>query len=244
MAIRNALNFEYRKRLPRGFGGGAMYVNPRSDWRVLRPGWNAAAPDLYEVAKRFVDSGDVVWDIGSNLGIFAAFCSARVGRTGYTYSVEPAPYYCSLIMRSADRFPSEFSPVEVLCAAVADKVGTARFSIPQRGHARSSLADVRSDYEDRQITVPTVTLDSLGEVWKKPDFIKIDVEGAESLVLRGAGGILSTARPKIYIEVSEECVEEVDVILKDYDYDLFKLSLSGNDRPIDKPDFYTIAVPR
>jgi hypothetical protein len=71
------------------------------------------------------------------------------------------------------------------------------------------------------VTVDVVTLDSFaGRVGVAPSFAKIDVEGAESLVLRGMGDILANARPRIMIEVTNE-PERVFETLGGADYLLF-----------------------
>jgi len=69
--LREALFFVYPKQLPKSFGGASIYVSPRADRRVLYPGWKKRAGDLMIVADKNVNKGDVVWDIGGNLGIFS-----------------------------------------------------------------------------------------------------------------------------------------------------------------------------
>ncbi len=52
--------------------------------------------------------------------------------------------------------------------------------------------------------VPTLTLDSLLHSFSPPQLIKIDVEGAEELVLQGATKVLTVCRPSVYLEVGSQ----------------------------------------
>ena len=244
MNLRDLLRFTFRKKLPSEFGGGYLIVSPRADRRVLSPGWSRCAPDLAEVARRFVQRNDTVWDIGSNLGIFSAFAAGKVGENGAVFAVEPDPYYANLISRSASKLPAGYARIEILCAAVADRVGIEHLSVSGSGHAKNSLISGQLAKVERVIPVCITTLDTLCETWAVPNVLKIDVEGAESLVLKGATRILSEHRPKLYIEVSQHNESEVGKILSANNYSLFKLSLDGKDTPIGTPDFYTIALPK
>ena len=79
------------------------------------------------------------------------------------------------------------------------------------------------------------------EVTAPPDFVKIDVEGAEFLVLQGASRLLSDVRPSIYIEVSNRNISAVTDVLHGAGYKLFAPD-NLNDE-IDRCVFNTIALP-
>lgn len=68
--------------------------------------------------------------------------------------------------------------------------------------------------------VPTLTLDTLLEALPPPHFVKIDVEGAELLVLEG-GQVLLGRRPSLLVEVSAEHCTQISSILKDAGYNLY-----------------------
>jgi hypothetical protein len=93
----------------------------------------------------------------------------------------------------------------------------------------------------RQIcTVPTLTLDILLNKTFKPDFVKIDVEGAEKMVLNGAGKTLSSARPVFYIEVNASNCDDVTHIFRYYHYRLVDGSTGA---PIDRCTDNSLAFP-
>lgn len=77
----------------------------------------------------------------------------------------------------------------------------------------------------------------------KPDIVKIDVEGAEVLVLRGAQRLLAECRPLIYIEVCGEPAKEVFSILQQHGYRLYDGD-ADDAKEISHCSFNTLAVPR
>ena len=89
------------------------------------------------------------------------------------------------------------------------------------GRLRFFLGDVRDIDSVRETqTVPTVTLDSLVEHFPIPDMVKIDVEGAELLVLEGGSKVLNN-HPTLHCEVPERNTSAVQQLLNDFGYTLF-----------------------
>ena len=76
-----------------------------------------------------------------------------------------------------------------------------------------------------------------------PDLLKIDVEGAEMLVLAGAEQILTHKRPVVYIEVGEEQAGAVTALLHRHAYVLFDGD-GDLDAKINRCTFNTLAMPR
>ena len=246
MHIRQFTDFEFRKRLPRECGGERMYVTARSDARVLRPGWSGCAYDLQLVARHIIEPGMCVWDIGANLGILSMLAAHRVGEGGAVYALEADPAYADRIFRSSQRLSSAYQPVSVLCAAIADSAGILDFAVSRRGHARNrllDLADETFEVEARKM-VPALRGDDLLAFWRAPDFIKMDVEGAELAALQGSRRILESVRPIFYIEVSPENQDTVSGLFRDHDYQIFHLQGDGSERPVETCTFYTVARPR
>lgn len=237
----------FRKRLPPRFGRASIYVTSRSDVRLLAPGFSWSAGDLITVAEKYVRDGNVVWDIGSNLGVFA-FCSAlQAGRRGRIYSLEPDPRYADIQFRTLSRFPEKAARIDVLSAAVADQIGLVELLIPKKGHSRSHLAQVAGNSAgevDVRKPVVALTLDWLLGRWRTPDFIKIDVEGAEGLAIMGADRLFAEARPEGYIECAEENVEMLTRFFRDRDYRLFAMRERGMEYPVDRFVFNTIVRPQ
>lgn len=242
-------NSSFRRRLPRRFGSTPLYVSPDAQLKYLKPGEQGFDPELLRVAAMHVHERSVVWDIGANVGVFA-FASASIARSGSTLAVEADLWLASLMRRSLALSANRGLRLTVLPAAISDRNGTAKFSIARRGRASNALEDVGGRSEAggsrEQVTVPTLTLDTLLESGAPPTFLKIDVEGAEALVLRGARRVLREAQPVVYIEVGSEHAAEVGAMLAASEYALFDGATytTGDARPVRECVFNTLAIPR
>lgn len=237
----------YQKKLPKAFGPGRVFVSPRSDIRLLAPGLRQSASDLFLVAERYIKRGDVVWDIGSNLGLFA-FCSAwKSGPTGAVHTLEADPFYAELQHRTARGLPQGYAPVIPLCAAAADRPRLLELSIPKKGQSRNHLSILEgnaAEETESKKQVVCLTADFLIEQWPAPHFVKVDIEGAEILFLDGAKRLLSGIRPCFYIEVNAPNQDRATGIFHEAGYDLFVLSPEGTEIPVDRCAFNTLARPR
>lgn len=195
--------------------GRAIALSPDSQLKYL--GWSID-PDLDALARTHVSEGASVWDIGANCGTFAFSCDQAAKRV----AIEPDPFLCGLIAMSAER-----NGLGVTCyqAAVGDRSGTARLAIAKRGRASNHLAEIAGSTQtggNREfLDVRLMTLDELLDVEGRPDFIKIDVEGAEVLVLQGASRLL-IAKPTIYVEVFGDNADACRAILADAGYDIIE----------------------
>jgi FkbM family methyltransferase len=241
-------NVVLKRRLPSENGGVQLFVSPGASLRFWRPGLQHADPLLLEVARRFLRRRAVVWDIGANVGLFAFAAAAQVGESGKVLAVEPDSWLVSLMKRSSSLPDNVRFDLEILQAAACDTVGTAPFAVARRSRAASHLSIVSGSSPSggvaEEVLVPTVTLDwLLGRHWA-PDFIKIDVEGAELLVLNGARRLLADVKPAIYCEVSSECCPAVTALLHEHGYKLYDpLSDTALAKPLDSAVWNTLALP-
>src|SRR5258708_2301644 len=90
----------FRRRLPRQFGRRPIWVTPDSRLRYLRPGSAGFDLELLGYIERYVNEGDVVWDIGANLGEFTIGAAHRVGSSGSVLAIEPDCTLAALLLRS------------------------------------------------------------------------------------------------------------------------------------------------
>jgi FkbM family methyltransferase len=238
----------FPKKLPAAFGGRRVMVTSRSDIQLLAPGFRRSAGDLLTVVEEVVRPGHVVWDIGSNLGIFSACASAKAGEKGKVFSLEADPRYADIQNRTFGReCRGDFAEVRVLCAAAADEPGLLELAIPKRGHARNHLVKVEGNSAGETLMVkmvPCVTLDFLAEHWEAPDVIKIDVEGAELLALNGATRLFEKHKPVVYIEVSESNRGPVTEFFKERGYRLSEVGKDGSITEVEQCAFNTLARPQ
>jgi len=149
-------------------------------------------PGTQLVFQRYISPGSVVFDVGANVGFLSLLASRLAGPAGRVIAFEPAPVAVGYLRRHVAL--NRAHNIEIIAVAVADENGRARFSSAgpvEMGH----LAD------DGQLEVETASLDTLVEtgIIPPPDVVKIDVEGAELGVLRGAQAILRARRPVVVL---------------------------------------------
>lgn len=142
--------------------------------------------------EELVRPGDVALDIGANHGIYA-FALAKIACEVHCF--EPLPECCSFI--NAWNSPQ----VTVHNVALSDRRGLLRLYLPILNgrcvNTRASLNRPDGPCEIREVDVVTLDSFSLSRV----DFIKVDVEGLEASVLRGAERTLKVHRPSLLIEI-------------------------------------------
>jgi len=246
LARRLTGRFTFKKRLPSEFGGASIHVTSRSDVRLLAPGFATSSLDLFIIAGRCINLGDCVWDIGANLGIFGFCAAAKAGPNGKVFTLEADPFYAELQHKSARNLPPTYAPVTPLCAAAADKFSILELAIPKRGQSRNHLRIVAGNDAGETESlkqVVTITGDFLLAHWPRPDFVKIDIEGAELLFFVGAKKLLSEVRPTIYLEASESNQSTATEILLSNGYKLFRLNQDGKLESVNRCDFNTLAIP-
>lgn len=193
-----------------------IYVSPDAQLKYLK---NSFDQDLLDLANRFVVDGSNVWDIGANLGVFALAASYAADDVT-VIAVEPDGFLQSIIDRTIEIHPEK--NIKTLAVAVSHKTGVAEFMIASRGRASNALREAGGRSQMGGIRalqlVPTMTLDTLKQSFGVPDFIKVDVEGAEVMVLQGGEDTLRNARPLIYTEIGRDQFESVKSIVSPFDY--------------------------
>ncbi len=154
-----------------------------------------------EFVRSCVASGDHVLDVGANIGYFTILMASWVGEAGTVLAFEPVPANLDLLRRSIaeNRFEDR---VRVIPNAVADAPGEADIlSVDVRyafnsGGAFIVKEEASTPLDHRRIRVAKTQLDTL-EMARPVSFIKLDVEGAEGLALRGARDLLRADRPTV-----------------------------------------------
>lgn len=143
-----------------------------------------------------VEENDVVFDIGANYGLFAAVAASKAKR-GKVYAFEPVKETRRILERTADLYGN----IVVEPYAVSDSCGKSRINVSNYNSnpGAASIMDVNGGSETEEIE--TLTLDQFVEAnhISKIDFIKADIEGAERLLLAGAGEVLRKFAPKLAI---------------------------------------------
>ncbi len=168
----------------------------------------AHEPHVESVLRERLRAGDVVLDVGANIGIMTMLAASRVGARGRVIAVEPIPRNRALIARSAQA--SGFAQVEIIAAAAADRSGTLELRThPTTSNSASpdAAGERLRDAEGATISVPTVVLDEMLPMLDRLDLVKIDVAGMEPLALRGLQRNLTRFRPILLSEFHPWAIE-------------------------------------
>ena len=211
-----------RRRLPPPFDAVRIYMSSEGGLRYLRPRLGGIDPALLRLVAEVVQPGDVVWDIGANLGLFSFAAAVAAGPSGHVLAIEPDALLVGLLRRSAAANHGQ-APVEVLPAAVADDLGVARFHIARRNRSTSYLDGFGTSQTGgvrATELVLTVTLDWLAARFPMPAVVKIDVEAAELKVLAGGASVLR-AGPTIICEVAARDAATAGDLLAAHGYTLY-----------------------
>jgi FkbM family methyltransferase len=160
-------------------------------------------PELSSFVLNSVTPATVFVDIGANFGYFTCLAASKIGSkgTGKVISIEPNPVMQRLLRKNT-RINWSLGPVEIHNCAITERTGFVEFVVPSGRAANASVVNSPTSQDDGRFIVPSQTLDELlhGTI---VDLIKVDVEGFETAVLRGAGNTLrNSATIQIVLEWS------------------------------------------
>jgi FkbM family methyltransferase len=143
--------------------------------------------DADEIAylKKEIKSGDVVLDIGANIGFYATIISELVGKTGKVYCFEPDKINFKYL-QNAVRSLQNITPIN---AAVSDKTGTLEIFTSHRLNVDHRT--YKPEKYDSSYLVESVKIDDYLSKDRKVNFVKIDIQGAEFFAFKGMMETLS-----------------------------------------------------
>ena len=181
-------------------------------------------------------NGDVFIDGGANIGYYTLLASRIVGDKGQVHSFEPTLNIYQILEDNSRKNKN----VHLYMAALLDKNGTVNFTDFGLKHSLyNSIIELPVEHIANQesksiktISVESITLDDYCDQYNlKPNFIKLDTEGAELNVVLGAKRIITKYKPIIAIEVWEYAIEKGD-FKRIYEffskYSYFCYQLAGN----------------
>ncbi len=158
----------------------------------------------FQMLNQWVQPGDIVLDIGANIGIFTAELSRLVGNAGRVIAFEPVPETFRFLVHNSRLFP--FSNITFFNVAVSSESRFLNISVPvtSTGIPASARASIQ-EHDDNGIRILGVPIGALA--FPQPvRFVKIDVEGHEIHVIRGMRKLLESDRPRCLIEGEDPAV--------------------------------------
>jgi FkbM family methyltransferase len=181
-------------------------------------------------------------DIGANAGVVTSIMN-ELAPEGRVIAVEPLP-------EMAEKIRRELPNVQVLQMALSSEKGTAQFkrAVGDEGFSRLADVDLPTGMHASEFSVEVQTLDAVLPADFTPRFIKIDVEGVEMEVLRGAADTLAVHHPALWVEHGRttngyhgaNSHDLWDLLCRDHGYRIFDADGMG---PIDRADFWPTGGP-
>lgn len=207
-----ALYFQGLSRLgirhrPRRIAGGFRMNLETGDLLSQRVACEEAfEPDVRKAFLEIASRGVDVLDIGANIGYYTLLAASVIGNSHHVYAFEPQPRVARNLR--ANVVLNRLSNVTIFEFALSDREGQAEFFLPEYGvEGHGSLADNGRFRVMSRIPVVTRPLDTVLAEMSEPKIglIKMDAEGAELSILRGASRLLASPdRPFIIFEACEE----------------------------------------
>lgn len=143
--------------------------------------------------RRLIQSGDLVFDVGANVGYTALLFAHAAGPTGRVFAFEPGRRAFGYLTRNVAHNRALLPTICPKQIALSDHPGEAVFFDSDS----SNLSSLERVSGAEEYVVRLTTLDALADEHGAPQFIKIDVEGHEPKVFRGMSATLNAARPPI-----------------------------------------------
>lgn len=184
-----------RRSLAPGF---ELFVDPADydGFNYLVHGINPAEP-VTRMLMALLDPGHAIIDVGANVGYMSLVASWRVGSGGSVVAFEASPATFSRLAQ----LRTPYNNVTRHHLALADREGELEFSLGPADH--SGMASLRPVAGSQgRIVVKAVTLDPLLKDLPRSRLVKIDVEGAELLALRGMTELIARDRPLMILELT------------------------------------------
>ncbi len=213
-------------------------LNKGARWRVgssIHKCWlGTYESEKQELLSRLVSPGMVVWDVGANAGFYTLALSRLVGDAGRVYAFEPFAENADNILNHVRL--NNLNNAVVVQAAMWESSGLVGF------HRAPLNAMGHVSRDENSYLVPTITPDEFvaNHPEARPNLLKVDVEGAEAGLLRGATGILRDGAPDIVLALhgrqqSQLCLDQ----LTSHGYSLFKMDGTPlTDAPGERSEIY------
>lgn len=189
---------------------------------------------------RLAEPGMKVIDVGANIGIYTILLGKAISPSGHLWSIEPFPPVASYLKKNIAL--NELNNITFIDKAVAEHDGMLDFHVfPEGSDVYNSLGAAYRPAEKlkavRVIPVSVTTLDIIADKYgiDKIDILKIDVEGAEERVLKGAERLIRRSQNvqivmEIYEPSSQQCGCSLDTLVKmleGWGFSMFEISSDG-----------------
>lgn len=169
---------------------------------------------VQRVYERLLSPGDVAIDVGAHLGRHLFPMARRVAPTGRVIAFEPLPACRERLKLTLDEGYADLQPIVTIHGcALAEASGPAEFVVAREALAYSGLRqrtyDVPTTVE--RIPIEVRRLDELAVDLSSLTYVKVDAEGGELHILRGASQTIARFRPTVTFEFGANAISEYDI---------------------------------
>jgi len=156
-------------------------------------------PESVNEIKKILKKGNVVVEIGANIGYYALVESKIVGNTGKVYAIEPHPENINSLKKNIKI--NKYENIEVYSIAIGEVNGVAKMNVSTHSNLHSLF--IRNfDHIIKSMKINVITLDNFLKNKRFPNLIRMDLEGYEYNILKGMKKILKAKKPLIlFIEL-------------------------------------------
>lgn len=180
--------------------GDLLWLNRAGylDQQIIETGCFEA--ESIAAVRKLVQEGDVVLDVGANIGYFTVRFGKQVGSKGRVIACEPTAHYRNVLERNLAE--NALTNVQVLDYGLSDRANTVSIDVGPSSATMHSPAGF-----DKVLFQETISIARLDDVaaslaLRRLDFVKIDVDGHDPFVLRGAWDTLQEYSPIVLMEIS------------------------------------------
>lgn len=185
--------------------------------------------ERYIVTKllKLIKPGDICWDVGANIGFYTCLLASLVEDSGAVVAFEPAARTCGYLKENVSL--NQFTNVTVVNKGLGDKQEQRLLHYSEAGLAEGTASLKYADGRAASERVTLNTIDNLIPELPTPDFIKIDVEGYQLEVLRGAEHCLKIHAPLLMAELRDvgetnrATFGEIEDYVADLGYQLYEI---------------------
>jgi FkbM family methyltransferase len=180
-----------------------------ADWALLSflSSSRAPEPEVYQAIVRIVRPGDVVIDAGANIGFYSVMMAKIVGAEGHVIAFEPVPENMRHVRRNAE--VNGLTNIATYEQGLSSRLAETDFYV----NADTGQSALWSCVDTREtIRINVMPLDAIASAL--PDgvrFMKLDVEGAEEIVMQGASALLKNGFPTFIVaELNPVALTQLD----------------------------------
>ena len=170
--------------------------------------------------KKILKEGQTIFDIGANIGYYSLMASKRIGN-GKIYAFEPVKQTFERLTKNVKL--NNFKNIKLNNLAVSNEVGTVDIYVANSKNTGTSSITKHMHFNGDKQTVKSVTIDHFikSNNIEAMDIVKIDVEGAEMMVIEGMEKSLRKFNPIVMIELIDERLKAAGSSIKEA-YDFFE----------------------